>query len=289
MGKGATEAASVGWDALSAAIQANPKRSAGLGGGGAASTSLMTMPVEETHLSWLDGWTEDTTFTIADVLSFVLWVRDPMYRVATPSVRHAMEREEAAMLLEVSEKAWGEHNGKARGWVRKHLEEDLRARSSGGPPAPDAWDSMRTNKRAAQLVDYVCVMRGIRIGLWFPADGSVGVSVIPAAGGIRADAPFVQLNCVSGHIMLGPGGEFIVGPTAWPTLFRGAKGAVWEPAMTTGSMNSNTTADIQARLRLIDQNADTTGNRAVLWNRLHWNTLMSALALKGDGHNRCIE
>ena len=282
MGKGSNEAASVAWASLEAAIQANPNRMTGLGGSGAASTSLMTMPTEETRLSWLDGWTEDTTFTIADVLSFVLWVRDPMYRVAAPSVRHAMEREEAATLLEVSEKAWIEHNGKVRGWVRKHLEEDLRGRASGANPAPDAWESARTNKRAAQLVDYVCVMRGIRIGLWYPADGAVGVSVIPAAGGIRADAPFVQLNCVSGHIMLGSGGEFVVGPTVWSTLFKSATGAVWEPAMTTGSMNSNTSADIQARLRLIDPAADLTGNRAALWSRLHWSALMSALALKGD-------
>jgi hypothetical protein len=288
MGKGSNEAASVGWSILSAAIQANPNKGASLGGG-AASTSLMTMPVEETRLSWLVGWTEDTTFTVADVISFVLWVRDPMYRVAAQGIRHAMEREEAATLLEVSEKAWTEHNGKARGWVRKHLEEDLRARSSGANATPDAWESARTNKRAAQLVDYVCVMRGIRIGLWFPAGESVGVSVIPAAGGIRADAPFVQLNGVSGHVMLGPGGEFIVPATSWSTLFASATGAVWEPAMTTGSMNSNTTADIQGRLRLIDPAADMTGNRAALWNRLHWSALITALALKGDGHNRCIE
>lgn len=280
MGKG--EAASVSWNSLEAAIQANPHKDVGLGDSGAASTSLLTMPVEEMRLSWLDGWTEDTTFTIADVISFVLWVRDPMYRVATVGIRHAMEREEAATLLEVSEKAWVEHNGKARGWVRKHLEEDLRSRSSGANPAPDAWDSARTNKRAAQLVDYVCVMRGIRIGLWSPTEDSVSVSVIPAAGGIRADAPFIQLNCVSGHIMLGPSGEFVTAAASWPALFASAKGAIWEPAMTTGSMNSNTTADIQGRLRLVDSAAPLTGNRATLWSRLHWSMLMSALSIKGD-------
>jgi hypothetical protein len=287
MGKGTTEAASVAWVALSAAIAENPNKEISLGGGGAVSTSLMTMPTEETRLSWLDGWTEDTTFTIADVISFVLWIRDPMYRVATLSVRQAMEREEAATLLEVSEKAWTEHNGKARGWIRKHLEEDLRARSCGASPAPDAWDTVRTVKRAAQLTDYVCVMRGVRIGLWYPSNESVHVSVIPAAGGIRTDAPFVQLNGTSGHIMLGPSGEFIV--SDWSTLFAKAKSAVWTPAPTAGTMTSHTTADIQGRLILVDPKADMTGNRATLWARLHWSALISALGTKGDGHNRCIE
>jgi hypothetical protein len=287
MSKRSNEAGSVSWASLSEAIATNPNRTTGLGGGGAASTSLMTMPVEETQLSWLGGWTEDTTFTIADVISFVLWVRDPMYRVAASSVRRAMEREEAATLLEVSEKAWAEHNGKARGWVRKHLEEDLRSRSSGGDPAPDAWDSVRTVKRAAQLVDYVCVMRGVRIGLWFPVEERVAVSVIPAANGLRGDAPFIQINGMSGHIMLNNSGEFVVGD--WPSLFAKAKSAVWTPAPTSGTMTSHTTADIQGRLRLIDPTADMTGNRVTLWNRLHWSALIAALGVKGDGHNRCIE
>jgi hypothetical protein len=248
----------------------------------------MAMPADTESLSWLDGWTEDTTFTVADVISFVLWVRDPMYRTATQPVRRAMEREEAATLLEVSEKAWAEHNGKVRGWVRKHLEEDLRGRSSGADPSPDAWDSVRTNKRAAQLVDYVCVMRGIRVGLWWPGSEVNGlvemgsISVIPAAGGIRGDAPFVQLNCASGHILLGPAGEFVVAPAAWMNLFATAKHVLWTPALTAGTVGSHTTADIQGRLRLVNPAADLTGNRATLWSRLHWESLKQALGSKGD-------
>jgi hypothetical protein len=281
MGKGANEAASVSWTTLQGAIAENSNRDISLGGG-AASTSLMTMPAEETQLSWLTGWTEDTTFTIADVLSFVLWVRDPMYRVATHSVRRTMEREEAGVLLEASERAWVEHNGKARGWVRKHLEEDLRGRSSGAEPAPDAWDAVRTVKRAAQLVDYVCVMRGVRMGLWAPSAEGVTVTVIPAAGGLRADAPFIQLNCVSGHVMLDSDGSFIVQGVAWPAIFTTAKNPVWTPALTAGTMTSQTTAEIQGRLRLVDKDADMTGNRATLWSRLHWSALIQALSTKGD-------
>jgi hypothetical protein len=287
MGKGANEAASVAWATLTAAIAANPHRHVGIGGG-AASVSLMAMPADTESLSWLDGWTEDTTFTVADVISFVLWVRDPMYRTATQPVRRAMEREEAATLLEVSEKAWAEHNGKVRGWVRKHLEEDLRGRSSGADPSPDAWDSVRTNKRAAQLVDYVCVMRGIRVGLWWPGSEVNGlvemgsISVIPAAGGIRGDAPFVQLNCASGHILLGPAGEFVIAPAAWLDLFATAKHVLWTPALTAGTVGSHTTADIQTRLRLVNPAADLTGNRATLWSRLHWESLKQALGSKGD-------
>jgi hypothetical protein len=76
-------------------------------------------------LPWLPDFTEDTTFVISDAVSLALWIRDPLFRTATPSVRRAMEKEEAAFLLHSSEVAWKEKGGKARGWVRKHLEEDL--------------------------------------------------------------------------------------------------------------------------------------------------------------------
>ena len=239
--------------------------------------SLMAMPDTPTTLEWLTGdWTEDTTFTIPDVVSFVLWVRDPLYRAAAPSLRRAMEVEEAQALLHGSEQAWSDQHGRSRGWVRKHLEEDLRARASGAEPAPDAWEAVRTQRRAALLVDYVCVMRGIRVALWWPVAGAAStekttVTMIPGNAG-----PVAQLNAVSGHILMKADGTMTMEATEWPTLVSEAQ-ATWFPAPCAPSISSSTVAQIQERLALIDPSADRTGNRATLWTRLMWVTLLASL------------
>lgn len=251
----------VTWGELSAAIQANPQRTLTLGGG--ATLSLMAMP--ETP-SWLTGWTEDTTFTIPDVVSFVLWIRDPLYRAAAPALRRVMEMEEAQALLHGSEQAWSDQHGRSRGWIRKHLEEDLRARASGAEPVSDAWEVIRTQRRAALLADYVCVMRGLRMALWWPT----AVTMIPGNTG-----PVVQLNAVTGHILLSPTGSMTM-DNDWPALVASSK-ATWFPAPCAPSIGSTTVAQIQERLALLDPSAVRTGTRATLWTRLMWATLLAGL------------
>jgi hypothetical protein len=279
----------VAWAELSAAIQANPQRSLALGNGMAF--SLMAMPDTPTTLEWLTvGWTEDTTFTIPDVVSFVLWVRDPLYRAAAPSLRRAMEVEEAQALLHGSEQAWSDQHGRSRGWVRKHLEEDLRARASGAEPAPDAWEAVRTQRRAALLVDYVCVMRGLRVALWWPGSVAQPLNLQRVAGTVMESqrqptsvtmipgnaGPVAQLNAVSGHILMKADGTMTMEATEWPTLVSEAQ-ATWFPAPCAPSISSSTVAQIQERLALIDPSADRTGNRATLWTRLMWATLLASL------------
>ena len=129
---------------------------------GAASASIHTMQEEET-LEWCPGWTTDTAL-ILDAISLSLWIREPLYRTAAIPVRKAMEMEEASTLLNEIETAWKANKG--RGWVRKHLEEDLRMRAAGGEPAAD-WDTVRTQRRAAYLVDYIATVRSLRFGLWW--------------------------------------------------------------------------------------------------------------------------
>lgn len=276
-GKERDNAASVPWSELEAAIQANPQRGLGLQvPARTATASVAALPTEE-PLTWLPGWTEDTTFTVSDIVSFVLWIRDPMYRGATAAVRRVMEKEEAAALLHGSEAAWKEHGsgsgggGKARGWVRKHLEEDLRHRSGGGDPAPDAWEAVRTQRRAALLVDYICTVRGLRVALWWPEQKMV--SVIGVGGEV------VGLNCTSGHVLLGPGTSgWKVAATAWPALLSTAKDMTWQPAASAPAVGSMTMAQIQDAIALIKPDAPKTGNRTTLWTRLQWLRFEQSLA-----------
>lgn len=259
------------WAELKSAIDANPNRQVRLRAGGAA-TSVGAIP-EDMMIPWIQGWTEDTTFTIRDAVSFVLWVKDPLYRSAAVAVRRAMEMEEAAALLHASEAAWKEHGGRTRGWVRKHLEEDLRDRAAGADPAPNAWETVRSVKRAAHLVDYICTLRSIRMALWWPDHKSV--TVIPASP-MAESAPVIQLNCVSGRILMGPGSTgFRLRGVEWPAVLTRAPEMEWAPPANTPT--PPTVLQIQERLKQVDPTAPLTGGRTLLWNRLNWALLTAAL------------
>ena len=257
----------VSWNEMEMAIKENANRHARLSG---LSCGVLAMPAD-VALSWFPGWTEDTTFTVTDAVSFALWVRDPMYRIAATPIRRSMEMEEASTLLHASETAWKQHNGRLRGWVRKHLEEDLRLRAGGGEPAPNAWDSIRTTKRAALLMDYVCVMRSLRAALWWPDQKVVTV--------IGKGSHISQLNCLSGRMILGPSSEFQVDATSWPALLlKASADIVWVPPANAPSVGSLTVAQIQEKIAQIAPEASRSGGRQALWNRLQWLALVASLS-----------
>lgn len=264
----------VSWAEIETAIKLNPQRGVSLSGEGAASASVAALPSGEAKLKWLPGWTEDDSMTVMDGVALSLWIRDPMYRAASPPIRRSMEMEEAAWLLHESESAWKEHNGRVRGWVRKHLEEDLRLRAGGGEPAPDAFEVVRGTKRAALLIDYICVMRGLRVALWWPDHKAV--TVIPASGSKITEV--VQFNCLSGRIMMSTG--YKVSGATWPLLLEKAGDIMWIPAASISAAGGQTVAQIQERIAALPGGADQpkTGGRTVLWNRLHWLTLVVSLS-----------
>jgi hypothetical protein len=158
----------VPWSSLHDAILANPNKTVQIGGG-AASASLLALP-GDTEAPWLPGFSHDTN-QVLDVVAASLWIREPLYRSATGPVKQTMEMEEAAFLMNQIEVAYKTYTGHT--WVRKHLEEELRLRSGGSPAVPDFWASMRTTKRTAQLVDFVCRLRGFRLCLFYPGQNEV--------------------------------------------------------------------------------------------------------------------
>ncbi|NDE15077.1 hypothetical protein EBZ80_09125 [bacterium] len=267
-------AASVSWEELSAAIAANPGRGARPLNLNSASGSLAALGSDSGGSSPLPGWTEDTTQTVADVVSLVLWVREPMYRSAAAGVRRAMESEEAGALIGLVESAWRAHNGRRRGWVRKHLEEDLRGRAAGADPAGGFWDAVRTTKRTAQLVDYVGLVRGVRVALWW--SGAETTTVIPASG-VGADAGIVQLACDSARMLVGPSGFRLDDATAWPALLEGSK-ARWMPPACAASAGALTVGQITDMLSGIGAVVTVKKSRAALWQRLQWELFVRELA-----------
>lgn len=269
-------AASVSWEELSGAIAANPGRGARPLNLSSASGSLAAMSTSTDTTSPLPGWTEDTTQTVADVVSLVLWVREPMYRSAAAGVRRAMESEEAGALIGLVESAWRTHNGRRRGWVRKHLEEELRGRAAGADPAGGFWDAARTTKRVAQLVDYVGLVRGVRMALWWAGEGVA--TVIPASGlGASASTGIVQLACDSARMLVGPSGFRLEDATAWPALLEKSK-VRWMPPACAASAGALTVGQITDMLSGIGAVVGAKKSRAALWQRLQWELFVRELA-----------
>ena len=268
MGKERHQAASVPWSDMEAAIQANTQRFTGLQGG-KASTSVTSIPADS-NVPWLPGWSEDTSVTITDGVALSLWIRDPLYRIAAPNIRRSMEMEEASHLLHSSETAWKQFNGRARGWIRKHLEEDLRTRAGGGDPLTDMWETVRTTKRASLLLDYICITRDLRVALWWPDHKAV--TVVPLTSPI---VNVSQLNCVSGRMLLGPSSQTSVPGSSWTV----SNEFVWAPPASSASIGAHTVGQIQERIQALcpDSGSIVTG-RTALWNRLMWLTLQASLA-----------
>jgi hypothetical protein len=271
----------IGWSALSEAIQANPQRGARLlGVAKSASASIAAMPDTDVSLTWLPGWKEDTAFSVTDAVSLFLWISDPLFRTAVAGVRRTMEMEVASALLMANEKEWKARGGRHRGWVRKHLEEDLRGRSAGADPAPDFWEQVRTNKRAALLLDFVCVVRGVRVALWWPSHKTV--TTVPLTG-VAPSAGVININCDSGHVMLDPAatGGWRSDAAGWATATVGkAVDIAWVSPLCSPSAGAQTIAQIQERLTAVGAPSVSGGGKAAMWTRYLWQTLVNSLAGK---------
>jgi len=243
----------VPWSDLTEAIQANPNNAL-KPGGGAVSASVASLPTD-VSIPWLPGWSADSD-TLLDIVALSLWIRDPMYRAATEGTKAVMEMEEAASLLHQHEKAYKEHTGHT--WIRKHLEEELRARAAGSPAYPDFWSSVKTTKRTASLVDYVCRVRGFRVGLLY----SEGITNIPLIS--TEDLVLVY----GGHVLVSSSG-FRLSKALWPDVVIKSDLTWFIPACVP-SVGATTTAQILERLKGMKPGV-YKGNRLFLWRLLQMN------------------
>jgi hypothetical protein len=180
----------------------------------------------------------------------------------------------------VIDKEWRARGGRYRGWVRKHLEEDLRGRSAGADPAPDFWEQVRTNKRTALLLDYVCILRGIRVALWWPTQKKV--TTVPLSG-VAPAAGVVNINCESGHILLADSSAagWRATATEWvSTTVEKAVDITWTAPLCCPSAGPLTVAQIQERLVSVGAASTAGGGKAAMWTRYLWQTLLNSLAGK---------
>jgi hypothetical protein len=240
------------WTSLSEAIQANPNKSMQIGGG-AASASLLALPAD-TDVPWLPGWSHDTN-QVLDVVAASLWIREPLYRSATTSVKQTMEMEEAAFLMNQIESAYKSFTGHT--WVRKHLEEELRLRSGGSLAAPDFWASMRTTKRTSQLVDYVCRVRGFRLCLFYP--GQNEVTNVPLLSHGLPPEKITLVDTEACRVLLGSA------ITLQTAILKSEM--TWFVPLSESSIGATTVAQIVQSLQALEPGV-YKGNRPTLWRLL---------------------
>jgi hypothetical protein len=250
------------WSAISDAIQANPNKTVQIGGG-AASASLLALPAD-TDVPWLPGWSHDTN-QVLDVVAASLWIREPLYRSATTSVKQTMEMEEAAFLMNQIETAYKSFTGHT--WVRKHLEEELRNRSGGSLAAPDFWASMRTTKRISQLVDYVSRVRGFRLCLFYPGQNEV-TNVPLLSHGLPPDK-VTLVDTEACRVLLSPAGSGLTmqGPATTLQSVILASEMTWFVPLSEPSIGATTVAQIVQSLQSLEPGV-YKGNRPTLWRLL---------------------
>ena len=251
-----------------------------------------TSDKKDVTVPWMPaGWSENKEHEVTDAVSLVLWIKEPLYRTATQAIRRAMEREETESLLTSIEGAFTTHNGKGRGWIKKHLEEAFSSQKE--YKHNEFWKGVQEEKRLALIMDFVCIVRNLRVALWFPSTSSDEVSnvtVIPHMCEQRSQ--IIQLNASTAHLLLDGKGSPFVGGREWPALTMAAKEFTWIPATSAPSIGSQTVLQIRSRLQALGTAVTAVSvtsevkkekekekeTRASLWKRVQWLELVQSLS-----------
>ncbi len=134
----------------------------------------------------------------------VLGIGDIMYSRATYRTQHQIECEEAVRLETELPIVYKSQAGRSRGWTKANLEILIKPRCAIGGNLRDLdkakaafhWNLVRTDKYQAAFLDFVCVVKKIRIAVWF--DEEKRVVLFPAADNTSALDSVIPLFHVSG-------------------------------------------------------------------------------------------
>jgi len=117
----------------------------------------------------------------------VLGIGDIMYSRATHRIQHQIECEEAVRLETEMPIVYKSQAGRSRGWTKANLEILIKPRCAIGGNLRDLdkakaafhWNLVRTDKYQAAFLDFVCIVKKIRIAVWFEEEKRV--VLFPAA------------------------------------------------------------------------------------------------------------
>ena len=117
----------------------------------------------------------------------VLGIQDIMYSRATYRTQYQIECEEAVRLETELPIVYKSQAGRSRGWTKTNLEILIKPRCAIGGNLRDLdkakgafhWNLVRTDKYQAAFLDFVCIVKKIRIAVWFEEEKRV--VLFPAA------------------------------------------------------------------------------------------------------------
>lgn len=105
--------------------------------------------------------------------------RDPMYEIASPSVKQSIEAEEARLIEAKIAELYKSESGRSRGWTKTYLEAFIQPRvSTGGtlhPKQQFPWGSVFTDKQVSAALDFLCLAKEIRLAVWNDDERCVGI------------------------------------------------------------------------------------------------------------------
>lgn len=124
--------------------------------------------------------------------------RDPMYEIASTSVKQTIEAEESRILESKIAELYKTEAGRSRGWTKTALEAFFQARAATGgnlgPKQAFVWSNIWTCKQASALLDFICLAKGIRLAVWNDTEKCIGIWPAADLSTSKQTPPLFHIN-----------------------------------------------------------------------------------------------
>lgn len=152
------------------------------------------------------------TKTIIDPLLLAITAEDPLYDSAPHNTRSAIERSAATRYEAALNDIYKSEGGRSRGWTKGALETWIKPRVSSGGNKKEldrakvgfSWQLLTEDKVHSAFLDFLCVVKQIRVAVWFEETKMVHIyPAADAAAAIGSEFPLYNINH-TGAVLVGP-------------------------------------------------------------------------------------
>jgi hypothetical protein len=152
------------------------------------------------------------TKTAIDPLLLAITTEDPLYDSAPHNTRAAIERTAATRYEAALNDIYKSEGGRSRGWTKGALESWIKPRVASGGNKKEldrakvgfSWQLITEDKPHSAFLDFLCVVKQIRVAVWF--EETKMVHIYPAAdasAAVGSELPLYNVNH-TGAVLVGP-------------------------------------------------------------------------------------
>jgi len=152
------------------------------------------------------------TKSVIDPLLLAITAEDPLYDSAPHNTRAAIERAAATRYESLLNDIYKSEGGRSRGWTKGALESWIKPRVASGGNQKEldrakvgfSWQLITEDKVHSAFLDFLCVVKQIRVAVWF--EETKMVHIYPAADATAAlgtELPLYNVNH-TGAVLVGP-------------------------------------------------------------------------------------